>query len=496
MDNAAAEAQPSYAGAILRRRIYALLFVLGAAAVAGRILAVDAVDSKRLEGHLYSHPDHKGEPWQKRLPFLSANDRSRWCTIRALVEYGTYAIDEVTVDPRWDTIDAVKHDDQGRAAPIATEGRRYSSKPPLLATLIAGEYWLIYHLTPYSLATHPYGVARFMLLTINLPLLVVMWWLVARHAERYGQTDWGRLFVVAAAVFGTMLTSFAVVLTNHLVAATFAAIALDGLVRILVENDVRWQRFAQVGFAAAFAAANELPALSLFGLAGLVLLWKYPRPTLTAGVPAALVVAVAAFGTNYAAHGTLVPPYGQRAEGNNWYVYQYLRKNNIKPIDSYWSSAARRGPTDAGEESPATYAFHVLIGHHGIFSLTPIWLLTIVGLVQLLRDRTSPLRLIAAMVAVLSLVCIAFYLTRPQIDRNYGGLCSGFRWVFWFAPLWLVAMVPAVDAAAESRLRRGVCLAFLALSIVSVTYPTWNPWTQPWLTDLFYHLGWTTLSGQ
>jgi hypothetical protein len=212
-----------------------------------------------------------------------------------------------------------------------------------------------------------------------------------------------------------------------------------------------------------------------------------------AGMPAALVVAVAAFGTNYAAHGTLVPPYGQRAEGNNWYVYQYIR--NGKPIDSYWSSTARRGPTDAGEPSPAIYAFHVLIGHHGIFSLTPIWLLTIVGLVKTLRDQASPLRLVAAMVAVLSLVCIAFYLSRPQIDRNYGGLSSGFRWVFWFAPLWLAAMLPAVDAAAESRTRRGICLALLAVSIVSVTYPTWNPWTQPWLTDLFYHLGWTTLSG-
>jgi hypothetical protein len=463
----------------LRRRIYGLLVVLGLAAVAGRILAVDAVDSRRLEEYLYHH-EHRAD-WQKRLPLLSANDRSRWCTIRSLVEHGTYAIDAIINEPNWDTIDAVKHDEFGRAAPAADQGRVYSSKPPLLATLLAGEYWLIYRFTPYSLGTHPFGVARAMLLTINLPLLATLWLLVARHVERYGRTDWGRLFVVAAAVFGMLLTTFAVSLTNHLVAATFAMIALDGMVRITAEGDLRPWRFAQVGFAAAFAAANELPALSLFALAGAWLLWKFPRPTLTAFAPAALVVAAASFGTNYAAHGTWVPPYGQRAEGNNWYAYQYLRNGRVR--DSYWSAAGKRSEVDLGEPSSARYAFHALVGHHGIFSLTPIWLLTVVGLAATLRDRASPLRTVAAGVAVTSLVCIAFYLTRPQLDRNYGGTSAGFRWVFWFAPLWLVGMLPAADAAAERRIARGLCLLLLAASVVSVAYPTWNPWLQPWLAD-------------
>ena len=77
---------------------------------------------------------------QLRRPFLSANDRSRWCTVRALVEPemrvegAPYAIDKVIQDPNWDTIDMVKHD-----------GHLYSSKPPLLATLMAGIYWIIYH---------------------------------------------------------------------------------------------------------------------------------------------------------------------------------------------------------------------------------------------------------------------------------------------------------------------------------------------------------------
>jgi hypothetical protein len=474
----------------LRRSLYAVLIVVGAAAVVGRILAVDAVDSRRLEGYLYSQGR---KDWQRRTPFLSANDRSRWCTIRALVEKRTYAIDEIINERNWDTIDAVKHDGRGNAAPEPHEGRVYSSKPPLLPTLLAGEYWLIYRFTPYSLGANPYLVARFMLITINVPLLVVMWWLIARHVERYGRTDWGRVFVMAAAVFGTLLTTFAVSLTNHLVAATAAMIAFDGGVRIVAEGDRRLLRFAQVGFFAAFAAANELPALALFACAGAALLWKYPRSTLVAFSPPALLVAGAFFGTNYAAHGTLTPAYGQREEGNNWYVYQYVRNGRVR--NSYWTPGSERGPMDQGEPSAATYALHSLIGHHGIFSLTPIWLLTIFGLAKTLRTRGDALRPLAGVIALVSLVCIVFYLARPEIDRNYGGHSSGFRWAFWFAPLWLVTMLPAVDAKAACRWCRGFYLLLLALSVMSVTYPTWNPWTLPWLTDWLNHLGWIELDG-
>ena len=36
------------------------------------------------------------------------------------------------------------------------------------------------------------------------------------------------------------------------------------------------------------------------------------------------------------------------------------------------------------------YAFHLLVGHHGVFSLTPFTLLTVAGIVIALRDRRAP----------------------------------------------------------------------------------------------------------
>src|SRR5262245_34574616 len=86
--------------ASLRCATYALLIVLSFGAMLGRVFAVNSVDMIRLEQYLKSQnrPD-----WRKQRPFLSANDRSRWCTVRALVEHGTYAIDDIVREPNWDT---------------------------------------------------------------------------------------------------------------------------------------------------------------------------------------------------------------------------------------------------------------------------------------------------------------------------------------------------------------------------------------------------------
>jgi hypothetical protein len=90
----------------------------------------------------------------------------------------------------------------------------------------------------------------------------------------------------------------------------------------------------------------------------------------------------------------------------------------------------------------------------------------------------------------MSIVVFVFYLTRREMQRNYGGMTSGLRWMFWFAPLWLFAMIPAIDKLARSRLGRGLALMLLVLSVMAASFPTWNPWTQPYLARFMEYLGW------
>ena len=476
----------------LRRNVYLLLILLGTGAMLGRILAVDSVDKTAIQ----QYRNKNGENLWLRRPFLSANDRSRWCTVRALVEEDMrvkghpYAIDKVIQQQNWDTIDMVKHDGEGHGNLGPDEGHLYSSKPPLFSTLIAGEYWVIRRLTGMSLdADHAHVVGRFMLITINVIPLLIYFLLLARLIERFGTTDWGRMFVMGAAVFGTFLTTFAVVVNNHLPAAVCATVALYAAVRIWFDGERRWWYFVIVGLFGGLMAANEQPALALLGLLSVVLLCKAPSRTILLYLPAVAVVAAGFFGTNWIAHKSSIIPYMHRSKtdpSDNWYDYTYIR--NGREESSYWKNPVG---VDRGEESPCIYAMHVLVGHHGIFSLTPVWLLSAAGmLLWLCHGEDRRLRELAIIIAAVTLACLIFYLTRPAHYRNYGGLSSGLRWMFWCAPLWLLTMLPAADELASRRWTRLIAGVLLVVSVISVTYPTWNPWTNPWLWDFYHYMRW------
>ncbi len=601
---------------VLRRAVYGILLALAVGNMVGRILAVNAVDTIRLEQNLIDREvrsrleqqiasltaagvsfdrsaldeqiraEVREDPrFRKQRPFLSANDRSRWNTIRALVEHGTYAIDSVVAEPNWDTIDMVKHRDSHG------EWHLYSSKPPLLATLYAAPYWLVYQTanaiqpevdgeepSALTLGTHPYEIGRSLLILYNVAPMVVFLVLMGRLVDRFGQTDWGRIFIMAAAALGTFLTTFAVTLNNHLPAAASATITFWAAARIWYDGVTCRGYYFLAGFFGAFTVACELPGLALFGLVGVALLWKHPKPTLLYSAPAAAIVFAGYFGTNYIAHGTLRLPYAHRGDGeelfthdvpqltsalealnqgqvpstlreqfskqemalsndvrvrqkteqlakedprrwiiedngnqaaysirilsdkdggapatlavhrfDDWYDFEYDRPDR-KNIPSYWRNPAG---VDRGEPNLGKYTFHALIGHHGIFSLTPIWLLIFPGVVLLARQRSGyGYSAMAGMMAIVSVICVTFYIVRPPLDRNYGGMTSGFRWVFWLAPLWLLAALPAADWLAARRWGRGLAYVLLGLSVLSVVYPTWNPWTYPWLTNFWLYMNW------
>jgi len=524
----------------LRHGVYAILATMALASVLGRIGAVTSVDRIQLEKRLVADAVAKAQAAgetadaaairakierEKRLlrPFLSGNDRSRWLTVRALVERGTFAIDDLVVEPGWDTIDAVVHPDAtGRL-------RLYSSKPPLLSVLCAAPYWLLHRLTGWTLGDHPFEMGRMLMVACGLLPLGLFMAFSFRLIDRIGTTDWGRLWAAGLAAGGTLLNTFAIVLTNHVPAAACTAASAWFAHRIVADGLRSWSGFAAAGGAAALAAAFELPALAWLAAVLGLLAGCDLRRTLTAALPAAVVVAAAALSTNWLAHGSLAPAYAHRTtdqrprqtgaaehtaappgvvlrEGeswnpDNWYDYR-LRLSNGKLLTSYWN--APQG-VDRGEPSAARYAWHALVGHHGIFSLTPAWLLVIPGLAFMaaaVRQRTgtgtcdraggqaTAQQRIAWAVATVSVVVVAFYLTRPQLDRNYGGTSSGFRWVFWLTPLWVMAVVPAVDRLGGSRSGRVLALVLLGLSVVSVSFPTWSPWTTPWIEQWLAHAGW------
>jgi hypothetical protein len=112
--------------------------------------------------------------------------------------------------------------------------------------------------------------------------------------------------------------------------------------------------------------------------------------------------------------------------------------------------------------------------------------LSFLGLACWLFDRRY--RSLSAIILLTSVVVFAFYMQQPLHERNYGGNTSALRWMFWFAPLWSLALVAAADWFSRTVFLRVIALLCLVVSIMSAAYPIWNPWTMPWTHNLLQYL--------
>lgn len=510
----------------MTRPLYILIIVLAAASACGRIVATQRVYEPSL-------PSRWPATKPRAMPTFSSNDRSRWATVRALVHDKTFVIG--TRDPavyRASAAALFGQVDPWQAAVLAQAGYRarvassrgiifedgyesvdkvlhpeklefYSSKPPLLTTLIAGLYWALHALFGWTLQSNPANpldpvntaaVVRTILILVNVVPFAIYLYVFAGWLERWCSETWAKMFIFLSAAFATLVSPFLITLNNHTLGAFAVLFALHALVRIWEIRGAGhvpgagWFLFA--GLCSAFAAAMELPALSFAACAGALLLLWFPGRTLLLFVPVALMVAAAYLIANWLAVGQWAPAYSEF--GGPWYEYE----------GSHWrpplEGEIRSGIDWARQhESRWEYALHALVGHHGWFSLTPIWLLALAGmLVGSLpfgrADSTEARQLpwfVAPLTTLVSSAVFTFYLAIVG-SANYGGFTVGLRWLMWLTPLWLACLMPVVERMATCRLGRGAAYVLLAVSALTANYSSWNPWRHPWLYDLLVALGW------
>jgi hypothetical protein len=440
-----------------------------------------------------------------RIPTqLTANDISRYCTVWSLLERGTYAID----DCEWakDTQDKVqKPDPFSKESPAPLHF--YSSKPPLFATLMAGVIYPFRKLTGVEL-NHKVEQIRVernvekvvngktervletpppviwqayilyfkpVIILFNVVPFFFFLILYVRLLDRYAPNDWAWFLALFAGAWGNYLVVFNSSLNNHTVAAYSAFFAIYPLIRILNEGSTRPIHFLNAGFWGAFCACNEIPA-GLFGaLLFLILVVKNPRRTLLYFVPAAVIPLAAFFATQYLAFGQLKPVYEEF--GTKSYNYE----------GSYWNTPLEFDWFNLHPERSDIYLLHMTFGHHGVFSLSPIFLFSIYACLRNILGKERPLKTVSWITLILTVAMLAFYTWNPKA-RNYGGSTSGLRWLFWLIPFWLIVLPTGLAGGQDRKWVRWLSLIALCLSVLSAGYAIRSPWTHPWIVDLLEHL--------
>ena len=278
-------------------------------------------------------------------------------------------------------------------------------------------------------------------------------------------------------------------INNHCPAAVCVVVALYAAVRIWFDGERGW-RLLRAGrlFGGAGGDQRAAGAVAVRRARGRRCCGRRRGQTLLAFCPPRWWWLAAFFGTNWIAHDSLRPPYVHRSETDptdNWYDYTYVRDGRVR--DSYW-----RNPqgVDRGEPSMAVYTLHAT-GRppRHLFAHADLAAEHLGAGAWLWRRRPDGARAggddrhpVDGLPGVLPVPAAG----RPQLRRHDQRL-----------PLDVLvrAAVAGGDAAGgrspgDLARGRGVALVLLALSVMSASYPTWNPWTHPWLWNFLSYLGW------
>jgi hypothetical protein len=349
----------------------------------------------------------------------STNSGSRYATVEALVHDHTFSIDKTRYTGKW-SIDRVKIGDH-----------YYSSKPPLLPALAAGFYWGLHRVTGWDIRAR--GDEERVIFICNLAtggipflLILIYYW---RLSPLFIASPGARILALLGIAFSYIGAGYATELNNHIPGALMMLMTFYYACRIRRNHDDSVISWIAVGLCSGLLITFELPA----GILVASLIWylfTYNRKkTLMIILPFAAIPILAQLGLTYMFTDSILPVY-LRAE-----FYDYS--------GSYWHKPQSY---DAPNDARVVYMFHSLLGHHGFFGMTPVFILAAIALFSHL-NRKNHLWMEAGIIAVSFIVMMVFYIIRTD---NYGGLCVGFRWLVVIMPLFFLFFGVWVDKHLQS----------------------------------------------
>ena len=397
-------------------------------------------------------------------PHMPVNPASRLAAIQALVEQKTWAIDGVSLGSM--TIDKV-----------FLNGHFYSSKPPVLNLLGAIFYAIIKPVTGWSFDTHLFQLGSvFGVLLGTLPWLLGV--LVFHRLLLHTVSSWQvRTVSVLAMTLSSLATAYGATFNNHGVGGVMVLCMWERWLPAIRGEALTMGRLLAGAAAGSFAIACELTSGAIVAASAALLLPALfrSRDWLRLAVLALILASLplVQVGIQWSQSGSPIPIQFQDPA---W-----------KYPGSYWKNPVE---FDALNEPLAVYAFHSLIGHHGLFSLTPWLLLSLGWLFARPGDATERKLWLAGWFVLAAMV--GFYLYRTN---NYGGRCVGFRWFILLQPMMFLAAARQLDREGPG-LRRPVLLGLLiGAGAISALGGAINPWEEGLVHAIFRAIGAGSVDG-
>ena len=379
----------------------------------------------------------------QKMNRLSTNPRSRIISVERIVDAGTWAHMTPTDTSRFHlSNDMVKIGD-----------RYYSSKPPLYPVVMAAQALAINGITGWNFYEHRVDYLR-VLVFLNqiLPYCLMLWSLWA-FLLRHIKSEWTAYYMLLCLSIGSLAYAYSVTINNHTPSAilyVFVFLLWEGISR---RGRGEWWRYALLGLACGTAFSIELPS---GGIAAwfIFLCLMQDRKLGALAILFALIPFLANLYLYYYISGVWKPFYLQSG------IYRFE--------GSYWSNPEG---IDAERPDKLTYIFHMLFGRRGLFSITPVLLLGVIGAFRHIFTRSGDFfKREFAGIGVGILMLIVFVIFRTW---NYGGVCVGMRWFICFMPFLLLMAIPQVEKMQQKlwgRVLLGVMLA----------------WSIPWTIDVMY----------
>lgn len=352
----------------------------------------------------------------------SANELPRAYLVKAVVDHGTFAIDDGV--RRW-----------GQTVDVSPSGGHwYSNKAPGTSLVTAPVYWTVSQL----LGREPsLGLTIWLgrLVTGIAPTLLLLW-LLPRWLARFGASQEAARLATVVYALGSMAMPYSILFISHQASAVAAALAVGAAQRV-VDGQGGARRMAVAGFAAGLAPLMDYQAaLALLPLACLVTvrLWRSGRLSLlvAAALGAALPIAVL-LGYHHAAFGS---PWRTGYDASQ--TFAELHQQGFLGLSRLrWSALVGS----------------LVMPDNGLLVFSPFWLLAGPGLWHLWRrgHRGDALMIGATAIGmVLFLASLSFW---------RGGWQLGPRYITVMLPFLLPALALGLEGWLRHRVRAVLAIA-------------------------------------